>query len=57
MNRSTREISFEIVSGMQPRGILDSRDVVDEGKRSVEGEDSSSFMKSLHEKVKLEQSN
>ena len=35
MNRSTRKTPFEIVTGMQPRGVLDLREVVGEEKRSV----------------------
>ena len=37
MNRSTRKTPFEIVTGMQPRGISNLRDVASEEKRSVEG--------------------
>ena len=43
MNRSMWKIPFEIVAGMQPRGISDLRDVAGEEKRSVEGEEFSSL--------------
>ena len=59
MNRSTRKTPFDIVIGMQPRGVLDLMDVVGEEKRSDAGEELSNFMESLHKevKLKLEQSN
>ena len=38
VNRSTWKRPFEIVTGMNPRGVSDLRDVAGEEKRSVEGE-------------------
>ena len=38
MNRSTRKAPFEIVTGMQRRGISYLRDVIGEEKRSFAGE-------------------
>ena len=59
VNRSTRKTPFEIVTGMQPRGVSNLRDVFGEEKRSVAGEEFTNFMESLHKEVKLrlEQSN
>ena len=59
VNRSIGKTPFEIVIGMNPRGISDLRDVAGEEKRSVAGEEFADFMKSLHKQVKLrlEQSN
>lgn len=53
VNRSIGKTPFDIVTGMKPRGVSDLRDVAGEEKRSVEGEEFSSFIKSLHEEVKL----
>lgn len=36
MNRSTGKTPFEIVNGIQLRGIFDLRDIADERKISVE---------------------
>ena len=60
VNRSTGKTPFEIVTRMKPRGVFDLRDViVNEEKRSVEGEVFAEYMTSLHKevKLKLEQSN
>ena len=59
MNRNIAKTPFEIVTGIQPRGISDLRDVASEEKRSTTGEEFSDFMESLHKEVKLrlEQSN
>ena len=59
VNRSTGKTPFEIVTGMHPRGISDSRDVASEEKRRAVGEEFFDFMESLHKEVKLrlEQSN
>ena len=59
MNRSIGKMPFEIVTGMQPRGISDLRDIAGEEKRSSAGEEFINFMESLHKEVKLtmEQSN
>ena len=51
VNRSTGKPPFEIVTGMQPRGISDWRDVVGEEKRSIGGEEFLDFMESLHKEV------
>ena len=48
MNRSIGKSPFEIVTGMQPRGISYLRDIVGEEKRSVEGEVFVDVMKYLH---------
>ena len=53
VNRSTGKTPFEIVIGMQPRGVSDLRDVFGEEKRSVAGEAFADFMESLHKEVKL----
>ena len=54
MNSSTSKTTFEIVNEMKPRGLYDLRDVVvDEEKRSVEGEEFTDYMCSLHKDVKL----
>ena len=59
VNRSTGKTPFEIVTGMQPRGVLDLRDVTGEEKKSTAREEFADFMESLHKEVKLrlEQSN
>ena len=59
MNRSSRKTPFEMVTRIQPRGVLDLRDVAGEEKRSTKGEEFSFFVKSFHGevKLKLEQSN
>ena len=59
VNRSKWKTPFKIVIAMYPRGILDLRDVADEEKISVEGEEFSKHMNSLHKemKLKLEKSN
>ena len=59
VNRSTGKTPFEIVTGMQPRGVSDLRDIAGEEKRSAAGEEFADFMESLHKEVKLrlEQSN
>ena len=53
VNRSIGKTPFEIVTRMHPRGILDSRDVAGEEKRSIAGEEFADFMESLHKEVKL----
>ena len=54
MNRSTGKSPFEIVSGMNPRGVFDLMDVVvGEEKRSAKGEEFAKYMNSLHKDVKL----
>ena len=59
VNRSTGKTPFEIVIGMQPRGVSDLKDVAGEQKKSATGEEFVDFMESLHKEVKLrlEQSN
>ena len=53
VNRSIGKTHFEIVTGMQPRGVLHLIDVIGEEKRSVAGEEFFDFMESLHKEVKL----
>ena len=53
VNRSTGKTPFEIVIGMNPRGVSDLWDIVGEEKRSVAREEFVDFMKSLHKEVKL----
>ena len=38
---------------MNPRGVLDLRNITGEEKRSVVGEEFADFMESLHKEVKL----
>lgn len=53
MNRSTRKTPFEIITGIQPRGVSQLRDIAGEEKRNVEAKDFSGFIKALHEEMKL----
>ena len=53
VNRTTGKKSFEIVIGIQPRGISNLRDITSEVKRSAKGEVVVDVTKSLHEEVKL----
>ena len=53
VNRSIGKTPFEIVTGMQPRGVSNLRDVAGEEKKSVAGEKFADFMESLHKEVKL----
>ena len=53
MNRSIGKTPFEIVTGMQPGGISELRDVASKEKRSALGEEFTYFMESLHKEVKL----
>ena len=53
VNRSIRKTPFEIVIGMNPRGVSELRDVAGEVKRSATGEEFVDFMKSFHKEVKL----
>ena len=48
MNRSIGKTPFEIVTGMNPSGVSDLRDIVGEEKRSVAREEFAGFMESLH---------
>ena len=59
VNRSIGKTHFEIVIGMQLRGVSYLRDIAGEEMRNVAVEEFSIFMKSLHKEVKLrlEQSN
>lgn len=59
LNRSIGKTPFDIVIGIQPRGVLDLRDVAGEEKRSAAGEEFFDFMESLHKEIRLrlEQSN
>ena len=47
VNRSTRKTPSEIVTGMQPRGISDLRDIAGEEKRSVIGHKCIRIVKNL----------
>ena len=54
MYKSTGKTPFEIVNGINPRGVCDLRDVVvGEEMRSVEREVFVEYMSSLHKEVKL----
>jgi hypothetical protein len=52
VNRSTGKIPFQIVYGMQPRGISELRDSEQNATRSASAEDFAEAMKELHSKVK-----
>ena len=59
MNRSMEKINFDMVVRMLPKRLTELKEVIGEEKWIVEVGKFSSFMKSLHEEVKLmlEQSN
>jgi hypothetical protein len=52
VNRSTRQSPFQIVYGMQPRGISELRDSEQIATRSASAEDFAEVMKELHSQVK-----
>jgi hypothetical protein len=52
VNRSTWKSPFEIVYGIQPRGITDLRDINQDEFRSVGEEDFAIEMKKLHDRVR-----
>ena len=58
-NRSTRRIPFQILYGMQPRGVSELRDLEQGEIRSVGAEDFAVEMEKLHSQIKgqLESSN
>jgi hypothetical protein len=53
INRSTGKIPFQIVYGMQPRGVLELRDSEQNATRSASVEDFTEAMKELHSQVKV----
>jgi hypothetical protein len=52
VNRSTEKIPFQIVYGMQLRGIFELRDSKQTATRSASAEDFAEMMKELHSQVK-----
>jgi hypothetical protein len=52
INRSTGQSPFQIVYGMQPRGISELRDSEQIATRSASAEDFAEAMKELHSQVK-----
>ena len=52
VNKSTGQIPFPIVYGMQPRGISELRDSEQNATRSASAEDFAEAMKELHSQVK-----
>lgn len=52
VNRSTGQSPFQIVYGMQPRGIFELRDSEHISIRSASAEDFAEAMKELHSRVK-----
>jgi hypothetical protein len=52
INRSTRQSPFQIVYGMQPRGVSELRDSEQTATRSASVEDFSEAMRELHSRVK-----
>jgi hypothetical protein len=52
MNRSTGQSPFQIVYGMQPRGVSKLRDSEKNATRSASEKDFTEAMKELHNKVK-----
>jgi hypothetical protein len=52
VNRSTGKSPFEIVYGIQPRGITELRDMNQDEFRSVGAEDFAIEMKKLHDRVR-----
>jgi hypothetical protein len=52
VNRSTRKIPFEIVYGIQPRGIKNLRDMNQYEFRSVGTEYFATEMQKLHDRVR-----
>jgi hypothetical protein len=52
VNRSTGQIPFQVVYGMQPRGISELRDLEQTTTRSASAEDFVEAMKELHSQVK-----
>jgi hypothetical protein len=52
VNRSTGQVPFQIVYGMQPRGIFELRDLEQNATRSASAEEFAEAMKELHSRVK-----
>jgi hypothetical protein len=52
MNRSTRKSPFQVVYGMQPRGVSELRDSGQTATSSASVEEFAEAMKELHSKVK-----
>jgi hypothetical protein len=52
VNRSTGQSPFQIVYGMQPRGISELRDSEQTATRSASAEEFTEAMKELHSQVK-----
>ena len=52
LNRRTGQSPFEIVYGMQPRGVFELKDLEHNETRSVSAEDFAEAMKELHNQVK-----
>jgi hypothetical protein len=48
LNRSTRQSPFQIVYGMQPRGVFELKDLEQAEFRSASAEDFAEGMKELH---------
>lgn len=48
-NRNTGYSPFQILYGMHPRGVHELRDLGQEERRSVDGEDIAKAMNDLHE--------
>jgi hypothetical protein len=51
-NRSTGKIPFQIMYGMQPRGVFELRDLEKSEFRSASAEDFAAEMQELHNKIK-----
>jgi hypothetical protein len=51
-NRSTRQSPFQIMYGMQPRGVSELRDLEQHEFRSAGVEDFAADMQELHNKIK-----
>jgi hypothetical protein len=52
LNRSTGRIPFQIVYGMQPRGVSELKDLEQNEFRSASEEDFAKGMKELHSQIK-----
>jgi alpha-ketoglutarate-dependent taurine dioxygenase len=52
LNRSTRQSPFQIVYGMQPRGVSELKDFEQNETRSASAKDSAEAMKELHSQVR-----
>jgi hypothetical protein len=52
INRSIGQSPFQIVYGMQPRGVLELRDLEQNATRSARAEDFTEAMKEIHSQVK-----